>query len=160
MSDKKKTSKNREAKQKNKSQDIALIDELADAMLHHQLTSLSYANKDVSIEMTRGGVAMPPPMPAPHAAPATQDTPPASTVPQEGTAVTAPLVGTIYIAPEPGAPPFVTEGSTVKSGQTLLIVEAMKTMNPVTAPNDGTVKRILVTDGEPVEYGQTLLIIT
>ena len=159
MSDKKKTPKNHEAKQKNKSQDIALIDELADAMVHHQLTSLSYANKDVSIEMTRGGVAMPAPMPAPVAAavpPTPQDTPASP----EGTAVTAPLVGTIYIAPEPGAPPFVTEGSAVKSGQTLLIVEAMKTMNPVTAPHDGTVGRILVTDGEPVEYGQTLLIIT
>ena len=126
---------------------------------HHQLASLSYSNKDVSIEMTRGGVVspMPTPMPAPvAAAPATQDTP----APPEGTAVTAPLVGTIYIAPEPGAPPFVTEGGRVKSGQTLLIVEAMKTMNPVTAPHDGTVGRILVTDGEPVEYGQTLLIIT
>ena len=157
MSDKKKTPKNREAKQKNKSQDIALIDELADAMVHHQLTSLSYANKDVSIEMTRGGVAMPAPMPV---APISSDTPAAPAASPEGTAVTAPLVGTIYIAPEPGAPPFVTEGSAVKSGQTLLIVEAMKTMNPVTAPKDGTVKRILVTDGEPVEYGQTLLIIT
>ena len=154
MSDKK--NKNREAKQKNKSQDITLIDELADAMHHHQLTSLSYTNNDVSIEMTRGGVVAPAPQPAPIPA-ATSDTP---APPQEGTAVTAPLVGTIYIAPEPNAPPFVTEGSPVKSGQTLLIVEAMKTMNPVTAPRDGTVSRILVTDGEPVEYGQTLLIIT
>ena len=159
MSDKKKTPKNREAKQKNKSQDIALIDELADAMVHHQLTSLSYANKDVSIEMTRGGVVSPMPTPMP-AAPISSDTPAAPAASPEGTAVTAPLVGTIYIAPEPGAPPFVTEGSAVKSGQTLLIVEAMKTMNPVTAPHDGTVGRILVTDGEPVEYGQTLLIIT
>lgn len=159
MSDKK--NKNREAKQKNKSQDITLIDELADAMHHHQLTSLSYTNNDVSIEMTRGGVVQPMPAHMSVSAPmpaATSDTP---APPQDdGTKVTAPLVGTIYIAPEPDAPPFVTEGSTVKSGQTLLIVEAMKTMNPVTAPRDGTVSRILVTDGEPVEYGQTLLIIT
>ena len=156
MSEEKKTPKTKHPA-KNKSQDITLIDELADAMHHHQLTSLSYTNNDVSIEMTRGGVVSP----APHHAPmpaATSDTP---APPQDdGTKVTAPLVGTIYIAPEPDAPPFVTEGSTVKSGQTLLIVEAMKTMNPVTAPRDGTVRRILVTDGEPVEYGQTLLIIT
>lgn len=74
-------------------------------------------------------------------------------------AVTSPMVGTVYLAAEPGADPFVTIGATVKEGQTVLIVEAMKTMNHIPAPRAGTVKRILVEDGSPVEYGAPLLII-
>ena len=69
------------------------------------------------------------------------------------------MVGTAYLAPEPGADPFVTVGAQVKEGQTVLIVEAMKTMNHIPAPHAGTVKRILVEDGSPVEYGAPLLII-
>lgn len=74
-------------------------------------------------------------------------------------AVTSPMVGTVYLSAEPGADPFVTIGATVKEGQTVLIVEAMKTMNHIPAPRAGTVKRILVEDGSPVEYGAPLLII-
>jgi acetyl-CoA carboxylase biotin carboxyl carrier protein len=74
-------------------------------------------------------------------------------------AVTSPMVGTTYLAPEPGATPFITVGATVTEGQTLLIIEAMKTMNHIPAPRAGTVKRILVSDGTPVEYGAPLLII-
>jgi acetyl-CoA carboxylase biotin carboxyl carrier protein len=73
--------------------------------------------------------------------------------------VTSPMVGTAYRAPEPGAPPFVEVGSMVREGQTLLIVEAMKTMNQIAAPRAGTVKRILVENGQPVEYGEPLMII-
>ena len=74
-------------------------------------------------------------------------------------AVTSPMVGTAYTAPEPGAAPFVLEGDKVSAGQTLLIVEAMKTMNPIQASKSGTVTRIMVSDGQPVEYGEPLLLI-
>ena len=69
------------------------------------------------------------------------------------------MVGTVYLAAEPGAAPFVTVGSTVAQGQTVLIVEAMKTMNQIPAPRAGTIKQILVEDGQPVEFGEPLLII-
>jgi acetyl-CoA carboxylase biotin carboxyl carrier protein len=75
-------------------------------------------------------------------------------------AVTSPMVGTVYVAPEPGKPPFVKVGDKVSEGDTLLIVEAMKTMNPIVSPRSGTVSEICVHDAEPVEFGQTLLIIT
>jgi acetyl-CoA carboxylase biotin carboxyl carrier protein len=71
----------------------------------------------------------------------------------------APMVGTVYLTPEPGAQPFVSVGSTVQEGQTLLIIEAMKVMNPLRAPHGGRVTRILVSNGDPVEYGEALLII-
>ncbi len=74
-------------------------------------------------------------------------------------AVTSPMVGTCYLSAEPGAAAFVNVGSTVTEGQTVLIIEAMKTMNHIPAPRAGTVKRILVTDGHPVEYGAPLMII-
>ena len=69
------------------------------------------------------------------------------------------MVGTTYLSPEPGAEPFVTIGSTVKEGQTLCIIEAMKTMNQIPAPKSGTVKRILVEDGAPVEFGAPLMVV-
>jgi acetyl-CoA carboxylase biotin carboxyl carrier protein len=74
--------------------------------------------------------------------------------------VPSPMVGTVYVAPEPGKPPFVKVGDTVREGDTLLIVEAMKTMNPIPAPRAGTVREILVHDAQPVEFGQTLLVIS
>lgn len=74
-------------------------------------------------------------------------------------AVTSPMVGTVYVAPEPGKPPFVKVGDVVKEGDTLLIVEAMKTMNPILAPRAGTITEICISDAQPVEFGQMLLII-
>lgn len=74
-------------------------------------------------------------------------------------AVTSPMVGTVYVSPEPGAAPFVKVGQSVKEGDTLLIVEAMKTMNPITAPHAGVITEICVNDSQPVEFGQTLLVI-
>jgi acetyl-CoA carboxylase biotin carboxyl carrier protein len=88
----------------------------------------------------------------PGTASAEQSGPPAGGVP-------SPMVGTVYVAPEPGKPPFVKVGDSVKEGDTLLIVEAMKTMNPIVAPRAGTITQICITDAEPVEFGQTLLII-
>ena len=83
------------------------------------------------------------------------EAPAAAEVP--GDVVTSPMVGTAYLAPEPGAAPFVLEGDTVREGQTLMIVEAMKTMNPIPAPRAGKVVKILVNDGQPVEFGEPLL---
>ena len=84
--------------------------------------------------------------------------PPATEASHSG-AVTSPMVGTGYLSAEPGALPFVTAGANVTQGQTLFIVEAMKTMNPIPAPRDGTVSRILSANGAPVEYGEVLLIL-
>jgi acetyl-CoA carboxylase biotin carboxyl carrier protein len=95
--------------------------------------------------------AAPPPAPAPVA----PETPPAA----HPGAVKSPMVGTVYLSGEPGAKPFVAPGQAVKEGDTLVIVEAMKVMNPITAPRAGTVTRLLVQDGQPVEYDQPLVII-
>ncbi|AVO36311.1 acetyl-CoA carboxylase biotin carboxyl carrier protein [Pukyongiella litopenaei] len=95
------------------------------------------------------------PAPAPAAAPAEPAEDPAS----HPGAVTSPMVGTVYMQPEPGAPAFITTGAQVSEGDTLLIVEAMKTMNHIPAPTSGTVKRILVEDGAAVEFGTPLVII-
>ena len=89
-------------------------------------------------------------------APAAETPPPKG--PQLG-AVTSPMVGTVYVAPEPGKPPFVKVGDQVQEGDTLLIVEAMKTMNPILSPRSGKVTEILIHDSEPVEFGQALLVI-
>jgi acetyl-CoA carboxylase biotin carboxyl carrier protein len=74
-------------------------------------------------------------------------------------AVRAPMVGTVYLTPEPGAPPFISVGAEVRDGDTLLIIEAMKVMNPIRAPRSGRITRLMVTNGDPVEYGELLLII-
>lgn len=98
---------------------------------------------------------MPVPGPAPEVAPA-----PAPTAPQQtGTPLTSPMVGTFYRAPSPGADPFVKVGDTVKKGQVVCIIEAMKLLNEVEADMDGTVKEVCVENGQPVEFGQSLFII-
>ena len=98
---------------------------------------------------------MPVPVPAPEVAPA-----PAPTAPQQtGTPLTSPMVGTFYRAPSPGADPFVKVGDTVKKGQVVCIIEAMKLLNEVEADMDGTVKEVCVENGQPVEFGQSLFII-
>jgi acetyl-CoA carboxylase biotin carboxyl carrier protein len=101
--------------------------------------------------------ALPPPVAAPPpAAPAS--TPAADAASHPG-AVLSPMVGTAYLAPEPGAAPFVKVGDTVNAGQTILVVEAMKTFNPIPAPRSGKVTAILVTDAQPVEFNEPLLIL-
>jgi len=99
--------------------------------------------------------APPPAAPAPvAAAPAT-----AASAAARGETVKSPMVGTVYLAPQPGADPFIKVGDKVTAGQTLLIVEAMKTMNPIPAPRAGTVLEILVTDSDPVEFGEPLVVL-
>jgi acetyl-CoA carboxylase biotin carboxyl carrier protein len=99
---------------------------------------------------TPAPVAAPSPAPAAEAAPAAQ---------VAGEQVKSPMVGTVYLAPEPGAPPFIKVGDKVAAGQTLMIIEAMKTMNPIPAAKAGVVRAVLVTDGDPVEFGEPLAII-
>lgn len=150
--------------------DVAFIQALAELLNKNELTELSVKREygeDDSLEVrvvkqanvvTLAAAA---PAPAYHAAPAAAA--PAAAAPEDPAqhpgAVTSPMVGTCYLAAEPGATPFVTIGATVAEGQTVLIIEAMKTMNHIPAPKAGTVKRILVEDGTPVEYGAPLLII-
>ena len=103
------------------------------------------------------------PAPAPAAAAASAAAAPAPSAapaaPARGEQVKSPMVGTVYLAPQPGADPFVKVGDKVAAGQTLLIVEAMKTMNPIPAPRAGTVLEILVSDSDPVEFGEPLVVL-
>jgi len=94
--------------------------------------------------------------PAPQVSPIATPTEPAAISPG---ALTSPMVGTVYTAPDPDSPDFVSVGATVTVGQTVLIVEAMKVMNPITAPKAGTVTQVLVSNAQPVEYGEVLLVI-
>ena len=129
-------------------------------------SSLNVRVSRTSSVQTQVAVPVAPPVPATPAAPAA----PAAVAPAPETAapedpaahpgaVTSPMVGTAYLAPEPGADDFVKVGDKISEGQTLLIVEAMKTMNQIPAPKGGTVKRVLVEDGAPVEFGAPLMII-
>ncbi|MDE1995600.1 MAG: acetyl-CoA carboxylase biotin carboxyl carrier protein, partial [Rhizobiaceae bacterium] len=97
--------------------------------------------------------------PAPVGAPAAAAAAPAVKARNPDNVVNAPMVGTVYMAPAPGAAAFIQVGASVKEGQTLLIIEAMKTMNQIPAPKSGTVTEILVQDGRPVEYGEALVVI-
>ncbi|MGB0439335.1 MAG: acetyl-CoA carboxylase biotin carboxyl carrier protein, partial [Paracoccaceae bacterium] len=142
----------------------ALVKALADILDDAGLAELEYETDDVAIRLSRlSGAApvatvAPVAAPAPAALPATPAAPAADLSTHPG-AVTSPIVGTIYMQAEPGAPAFISVGTQVAEGDTLLIVEAMKTMNHIPAPRAGTVKRILVEDGAPVEYGAPLVIL-
>lgn len=123
---------------------------------HDRLTvSLSKFGKQIAVQAAPALAPAATPAPAATAAIATPTDDPAS-LPG---AVTSPMVGTVYLAPEPGATAFVQVGQKVSEGDTLLIVEAMKTMNHIPAPRSGTVKRILVDDGAPVEFGTPLMVV-
>ena len=149
--------------------DQALIRDLANILNDTDLTEIEVEQEDLRIRVSRGGnvqyvqapiggapaYAPAPAAAAPAAAPAVAAAParnPANTV-------SAPMVGTVYMAPAPGARAFIEVGSTVKEGQTLLIIEAMKTMNQIPSPKSGKVTEILVEDGSPVEYGKALVVI-
>ncbi len=155
--------------------DIELIRQLAEVLRETELTEVELQLEDLHIRLARELPAqqvvaqVPAAMPAPAAAPApAQPAPePAPTetksvepdVESHPGVVRAPMVGTAYRAPAPGAQPFVEVGQEVKEGDTLLIIEAMKTMNQIPAPRSGVVKAILVEDGQPVEYDEPLMII-
>lgn len=146
--------------------DIEFVRELAELLSETGLSEIEVEDGDrklrVARELQAAAYAAPAPqMAAPAAAPAQQAAPqPAADAgPDLTNAVPSPMVGTVYLAPEPGAADFITVGASVKEGQTLLIVEAMKVMNPITAPRSGTVKAILVDNAQPVEFDQPLVVI-
>ena len=156
--------------------DPALVRELAQLLSDNELTEIEVADGDRRIKVKREAPAM---IAAAHmapalaAAPAAPATAPALSAPPMhgkedvggaehdagGTAVKSPMVGTAFLSPEPGSKPFIAVGDAVKAGDTLLIVEAMKVMNPITAPEAGIVKKILVADAQPVEFDQPLVVI-
>ncbi len=144
--------------------DTALVRELADLLNETGLTEIEVEDDDRKIRVARGGAvasiaAAPAPMAAPAAAPAA--TPATADAPSADTAgaLKSPMVGTAYLAPEPGKPNFVKVGDSVAAGDTLLIVEAMKVMNPITADKAGTIKAILIDNAQPVEFDQPLVVI-
>ena len=126
------------------------------------LTEIEIAEKDSRIRVVRAAATPASPVVTAPAASAPAGLP-ASPLPQEATpppgAVLSPMVGVAYLSPEPGAPPFITVGQSVAAGQTLLLIEAMKTFNQIKAPKAGTVTRILVANSTPVEYGEVLLVV-
>ena len=143
--------------------DARLVRRLAAILNDTGLTEIEVERGDLRIKVARnGGVA---PMPTMYAAPAPAPAATSATAARpaeaqhEGDVVNSPMVGTVYLQAEPGAPAFVRVGDTVSEGQTLLIIEAMKTMNPIPAPRAGRILEMLVADGQPVEFGEPLAVI-
>lgn len=155
---------------KNKNIDADLVRSLADILNDTDLTEIEVERGDLKIKVKREiTVAAAPiqyaaaPAPIAHAAPAaaplSMPSDPATIVARAGEEVKSPMVGTAYLQPAPGADPFIKVGDKVKKGQTLVIVEAMKTMNPIQSPRDGVVTEILVGDAQPVEFGEALVVL-
>jgi acetyl-CoA carboxylase biotin carboxyl carrier protein len=160
----------------NRDQDVEFIKALAELLRENDLNELEvsreYGEDDsLNVRVARGGVVAAPvmaaapvaaaPAPAPAAALAAAAAPaaPSDDPASHPGAVPSPMVGTVYMQAEPGAPAFISVGASISEGDTLLIVEAMKTMNHIPAPKSGTIKRILVEDGAAVEFGTPLVII-
>jgi acetyl-CoA carboxylase biotin carboxyl carrier protein len=156
--------------------DARLVRKLADILSDTGLTEIEVEHGDLKIRVAREVTVAAQPMayaqmhapapmaapqaPAPAAAPAAPAAPAVAEAPaRAGDVVKSPMVGTVYLQPQPGADAFVKIGDRVKQGQTLLIVEAMKTMNPIPAPRDGVLIDILVSDAQPVEFGEPLVVI-
>ena len=153
--------------------DTVLVRGLADILNDTDLTEIEVERGDLKIKVKREvTVAAAPvqyaPAPVAHAAPApavaapapvAMPSDPATIVAKSGEEVKSPMVGTAYLQASPEAPPFIKVGDAVKKGQTLLIVEAMKTMNPIQSPRDGVVAEVLVGDAQPVEYGEALVLL-
>ncbi len=142
--------------------DGALLRELAQLLATNDLTEIEVADGDRKIKVRREaatvvGYAAVPALAAPSAAAPTAEAAPAAAAPVD--AVKSPMVGTCFMSAEPGAKPFITVGEPVKLGDTLMIIEAMKVMNPILAPKAGTVRQILVGDSQPVEFDQPLVVI-
>ncbi len=136
--------------------DKELIRELASLLDETGLTEIEIERDGLRVRVGRGGI--PVGVAAPIMAPLIGTTASADPAKHPG-AVTSPMVGTAYRGPSPSSPPFVDIGSRVTAGETLLIIEAMKTMNQIPAPRSGTVTQILIEDGQPVEFGEPLVII-
>lgn len=151
--------------------DTTLVRQLADILKETELSEIEVERGELKIRVARALTAAPvshmvaaAPAPAPAAAPAPapvapMPSDPATIVAKSGEEVKSPMVGTVYLQASPEAPPFINIGDKVKKGQTLLIVEAMKTMNPIQAPRDGVVADVLVGDAQPVEFGEPLVLL-
>ena len=133
--------------------DKKLIKELKDYLEEFDLSEIEYQDGDRKIKVARNKIAD-------SSLTATAHKPSLTSIKEEsGTKITSPIIGTAYLSPEPGTKKFVEVGSQIKKGQTVIIVEAMKTMNHVPSTADGVIKKVLVQDGQAVEFGQTLLIL-
>jgi acetyl-CoA carboxylase biotin carboxyl carrier protein len=145
--------------------DAVAIRQLADLLTETGLTEIEVEQGGMRLRVSRQAThvvshgAQMVAAPATHAATGGDAAAPAKPSGPAAGAVPSPMVGTVYLSPEPGKPPFVTVGATVKEGDTLMIVEAMKTMNPILAPRGGKITEICIKDAQPVEFGQSLLII-
>ena len=145
--------------------DTKLVRQLAELLAETGLTEIEVADGERSIRVARGAVAAPVAMTAPAALPGEVPAPTAAPAPAPApaadltNAIRSPMVGTAYLTAEPGADPFVKVGDKVKAGDTLMIIEAMKVMNPISAPSAGTIKQILIENAQPVEFDQPLVVI-
>ena len=139
--------------------DADAVRELSELLKETGLTEIEIEHDGARIRVSRAATAsVAAPVAAAAPAPSSSGASVAPAGPVAG-AVTSPMVGTVYLSPEPDKPPFVKPGQQIKEGDTLFIVEAMKTMNAIPAPRSGTVKEICVENGQPVEFGQTLLVL-
>ena len=146
--------------------DARLVRELANVLNQTALSEIEFERGDLKIRVAKTLMVAAVPAPMVLAAPAAVAHAPVvapaaspAAVKPAGDAVKSPMVGTVYLQSQPGAPPFIKIGDRVSQGQTLLLIEAMKTMNPIAATGAGTVLEVLVADGQPVEYGEPLVVI-
>jgi len=140
--------------------DKKIIKELSDYLDEFNLTELEYTEKDTKIKVSKNNISINnQSSPINNKITSHESMPSTSVNTKSGIEVSSPIIGTAYHAPEPGAKKFVEVGKKIKKGETVMIVEAMKTMNHVPSTADGTVKEICVEDGQPVEFGQTIIIL-
>ena len=140
--------------------DKKIIQELSDYLKEFNLTEIEITEKDTKIKVSKNNVSISnQPQVISPSSPITSSAPIQTQNTKSGTEITSPIIGTAYHAPEPGAKKFVEVGKKIKKGDTIMIVEAMKTMNHVPSTADGVVKEICVEDGQPVEFGQTLVLL-
>ena len=140
--------------------DKKIIQELSDYLKEFNLTEIEITEKDTKIKVSKNNVSISnQPQVISSSSPTTSSAPIQNQNTKSGTEITSPIIGTAYHAPEPGAKKFVEIGKKIKKGDTIMIVEAMKTMNHVPSTVDGIVKEICVEDGQPVEFGQTIIIL-
>ena len=138
--------------------DKKIIQELSNYLKEFNLTEIEITEKDTKIKVSKNNISISnQPQVISPSSPAINSAPTQTQNVKSGAEITSPIIGTAYHAPEPGAKKFVTIGKKIKKGDTIMIVEAMKTMNHVPSTTDGTVKEILVSDGQPVEFGQVLI---
>ena len=140
--------------------DKSIIKELSDYLDEFNLTEIEITEKDTKIKVSKNNVSISnqPVLTSASQTIQNENTASVSNI-KSGTEITSPIIGTVYHAPEPGAKKFVEVGKKIKKGETIMIVEAMKTMNHVPSTADGVVKEICVEDGHPVEFGQTIIIL-